>query len=100
MLLQPLVENAIIHGFELCTQKGLITVTILKENNYVQCCVEDNGLGFDPKMAGADGKNSIGLNSVRNRLQYYFKEDHQFRIESQATHGTKITLAFPVIGGK
>lgn len=99
MLLQPLVENAIIHGFELGTKKGLVTVLIQRAGDYVQCCVSDNGLGFNAVTAEVESKNSIGLNSVRNRLQYYFKENHQFRIESQLNEGTKILLSFPLIGG-
>lgn len=99
MLLQPLVENAIIHGFELSTAKGLIKVTISREGDRLVCRVDDDGLGFDPQAAEAK-KGGIGLASVRNRLQYYFKENYAFTIESQPGSGTSVFLSFPAIGGR
>lgn len=99
MLLQPLVENAIIHGFELSTAKGLIKVAVCRRGDRLACRIEDNGLGFDSRAAGSK-KGGIGLSSVRNRLQYYFKDDYAFAIESQPGSGTTVSLAFPAIGGR
>lgn len=96
LLLQPLVENAIIHGFELSTARGLIKVAAGREGDRLACRIEDNGLGFDPQATGQAG---IGLSSVRNRLQYYFKDNYRFAIDSQPGRGTTVTLAFPAIGG-
>lgn len=98
MLLQPLMENAIIHGFELCPHKGMIHLSVRRTGANLRCVVEDNGIGFNPKNMIA--KNSgIGLNSVRNRLKYYFQENFEFHIESQPNKGTTVSLAFPIIGG-
>ena len=98
MLLQPLMENAIIHGFELCPHKGVIRLSVRRKGLYLRCVVEDNGIGFNPKNMIA--KNSgIGLNSVKNRLKYYFQENFEFHIESQPNKGTTVSLSFPIIGG-
>jgi len=99
MLLQPLVENAIIHGFELSPVKGVINLAIGRAGDRLRCRVEDNGVGFDPKQALAK-KGGIGLRSVRNRLRYYFKDDFAFQVESEAGKGTAVTIAFPVLGGR
>jgi two-component system LytT family sensor kinase len=98
MLLQPLVENAIIHGFELSTAKGLIAVAISRRGDRLACRIEDNGLGFDPRSAVAK-KGGIGMSSVRNRLQYYFKDNYEFSIESRPGSGTVVALSFPAVGG-
>ncbi|HWR37881.1 MAG TPA: histidine kinase [Patescibacteria group bacterium] len=97
MLLQPLVENAIVHGFEMNVRTGVITLTITRRADQLCCNISDNGLGFDPQ---ADGPKSggIGLSSIRSRLQYYFNDQFHFQIESQPGQGTTVRLAFPLRG--
>ena len=98
MLLQPLLENAIIHGFELCTRQGLIRLEVSRNGSNLRCVLSDNGLGFNPGTTGT--KNSgIGLNSVRNRLNYYFQDKFDFRIDSQPDQGTTVIVEFPLAGG-
>jgi len=46
MLIQPFIENSIEHGFQGITHKGLITISLLKENKYLHCRIEDNGKGI------------------------------------------------------
>jgi quercetin dioxygenase-like cupin family protein/ligand-binding sensor protein/two-component sensor histidine kinase len=98
MLLQPLVENAIVHGFEPGGGAGSIGVAIRRHGGRLHCRVEDDGQGFDPESAPA-GKGGIGLDSVRNRLEYYFRGQYLFAIHSRAGEGTAIELSFPAIGG-
>ncbi len=99
MLLQPLVENAIVHGFEPGGGTGAIGVTVRRDGGRLYCRVEDDGQGFDPASLPADGKGGIGLDSVRNRLEYYFRGQYLFAIHSRVGEGTAIELSFPAIGG-
>ncbi len=100
MLLQPLVENAIVHGFELRGGEGAIGVTVRRDGDRLLCRVEDNGLGFDPAAVPAAGKSGgIGLGSVKNRLQYYFKDRYRFVIHSEKGEGTTVEISFPASGG-
>lgn len=96
MLLQPLLENAIIHGIELHTQPGLIQVTVKRQGDKLYCRIEDNGIGFDAEDA-AGKRQGIGISSVKNRLKYYYDE-YDFVIASQPGKGTVVELAFPVGG--
>ena len=98
LLLQPLVENAIIHGFEMSMKKGVLKIAARRKGQKLICSIEDNGLGFDPK-APAASKTGIGLSSVRNRLQYYYGSDFEFHIDSTPGKGTAVVVAFPVTGG-
>ncbi len=100
MLLQPLVENAIVHGFELSGGEGAIAITVRRRGDSLLCRVEDNGLGFDPHAEPPAGKSGgIGLGSVKNRLQYYFKDRFSFAIDSAKGRGAVVELTFPAIGG-
>jgi len=101
MLIQPLVENAIIHGFEGAITRGNIKISFRVEGNYVNCTIVDNGIGFDPETYNVShrGCNSIGLSSVKNRLQYYFNDDYRFNVISKPNQGTTVELAFPQMGG-
>lgn len=101
MLIQPLVENAIIHGFGKEVSGGKISITVCGTENYLCCTVADNGSGFAPddKCASTRGCNKIGLSSVENRLNYYFKGDYLFQITSAPNQGTKIDFSFPIADG-
>jgi len=101
MLTQPLVENAIIHGFEGAITRGHIKIVFRAEGKYIHCTIQDDGIGFDleTKSASHRGCNSIGLSSVKNQLQYYFNDDYKFQINSKPNQGTTVHLSFPQIGG-
>lgn len=96
MLLQPIIENAIVHGFESITRQGLIKLAIFRKGERLCCHIEDNGSGCDPKSLVKT--SGIGLNSVKNRLQYYFKGNFEFSVESQPGKGTTVFLSFPIGG--
>lgn len=99
MLLQPLVENAVIHGFERSRKKGAVKVSVWQSGISVVIAVNDNGLGFDPiSFASAKG-NGLGIQSVKNRLQYYFGDNYTFQIDSKPEKGTRVLLSFPKIEG-
>jgi len=59
MLLQPFVENAIVHGFKHIDQKGSILIKLSLADQLVICTIEDNGVGFD--MSALRPESSIQL---------------------------------------
>ncbi|RPE13172.1 hypothetical protein EGT74_06475 [Chitinophaga lutea] len=71
MLLQPFVENAIQHGVRyLQDRRGLITVTITRQQHTLHCIIEDNGRGPAAKAAGqSDEKPSQSTNITAQRLE-------------------------------
>lgn len=100
MILQPLVENAIIHGVEGRKEKGLITVLAFESNRRIHFIVQDNGLGFNSMKTGLEDKTGLGLQIVRNRLKYYYGDNYTFDIESQPGHGAKVRFSLPSSGGR
>ena len=108
LLLQPLVENAIIHGTENMKSGGLVNITANKLDDSIQITVTDNGSGIDPNKLnsiianlsspGQDyEKNSIGLSNVYRRLKLYFGEKSSFELISEEGLGTTVKIRVPII---
>ena len=106
MLLQPIVENAIMHGLKNVTKGGEIDVTIIDDENNVYIMVEDNGEGMgEDKIAsilehGVDEENGrikIGTNNVINRMKIFYGSKSSFKIDSSVDCGTVISITIPKI---
>lgn len=70
-ILQPLVENSIVHGMKQCSSGGLIRITSRRTPDGCCITITDNGCGFDPAAPPAvhpDGKQSIGLHNIAQRM--------------------------------
>ena len=90
MLIQPLIENAIKHGLEPKIEGGLIALSAMQQDGFVNIVVADTGLGF--KNSTSDG---IGLKNVRERLDKLFDGKASLSIEDNAPCGTKMTISIP-----
>ncbi len=101
--LQPLVENAIIHGIEGLCDEGEIRITAKQDGDEIILTVEDNGVGMTQekceKILKHDTSDNfgIGIKNVNDRLKIYFGEQYGLKIESELDEGTKITIRFPKI---
>lgn len=104
LLLQPLVENALLHGIQPVTYGDSITILGSYENNCLVFRVTDNGVGIEPDRLQLlvdylDGKNtaftSIGLQNIQRRVQLYYGEEYGLQISSSPGHGTLVTLTIP-----
>ena len=101
LLLQPLVENAIIHGFEGVLSGGVIEITGYKREGFVIICVKDNGNGMDinsltEKKDEKEFKFSgIGVNNIDERIKLYFGEKYGLNIKSSPGKGTTVEVQLP-----
>ncbi len=97
LLLQPLVENSIIHGTEPIKRKVHInifsSITSIYDKDYLQILIQDDGAGFDPDESLIN--NSVGLSNVKERLKYAY-DSAVMTIESKVNFGTKITINIPL----
>ena len=108
LILQPLVENSIVHGFsELIDEIGRIDLTICREQEQLQFIVRDNGKGISPEEikqllngGGMHQKNhtSVGVVNVRERLRLNYGRQCELNIESQVGSYTQITIRIPAVG--
>jgi two-component system, sensor histidine kinase YesM len=101
LFLQPIVENAIIHGFETVETGGYLKITGSIENGIRNFVVEDNGKGMTPeknlKVMKSD-ENSIGIKNIDKRVKLLFGEEYGLHIESQEGKGTKVCIMIPYDG--
>ncbi|RUS45129.1 sensor histidine kinase [Cohnella sp. AR92] len=105
MCVQPLVENACKHGLQAVKGQRRIWIRAGMAASYLIIEVEDNGIGMDggqlkeihAKMREprSDGTN-VGLRNVYQRLQLYYGELADFRIQSEPDEGTKINCLIPI----
>lgn len=100
LCLQPLVENAIIHGIgPLPEQEGLIEITVNREGpNRLAVEIKDNGVGMEQsRQAGGMRKRpGIGLSNVQELLRLLFKEEGRIEIIS-SERGTRIRFSIPLL---
>ncbi|WP_374020520.1 sensor histidine kinase [Paenibacillus thiaminolyticus] len=105
-LLQPLVENAVFHGFTGIDYKGSLIISIHedKERNELVMQVSDNGRGFpeegqEPRNEDGprDPFNSIGIANVRSRIELHFGTEYGLWITDREQGGTVATIRVPVI---
>lgn len=94
MLLQPLVENSIIHGFSGEKKQGRISVRVRLRDGLVKATVSDDGCGFDVSTLRAR-TDKIGLHSSRLRLEHYFGPAASFVVKSAPGRGASIEMSFP-----
>lgn len=73
LLIQPFVENAILHGIKNKNGKGHLTITINQSNNQLVCIVEDDGVGRDKALKIKENSTlkhaSVGVMLTKERLQ-------------------------------
>ena len=91
LTLQPIVENAVLHGIRKKDGGGTVRVQTAEQEYYYTVTVTDDGVGFD-KAAIANRPN-IGLNNVSRRLELLC--GGRLEIESTPGHGTKATIFIP-----
>jgi sensor histidine kinase YesM len=88
LTIEPLVENAVIHGVSKLKENGRIIISTELENGNYVIRVKDNGKGFDTEAV----TNRVGIKNVRTRLEYQCKG--QLKIESNSS-GTTATIFIP-----
>lgn len=107
LILQPFVENAIVHGLENKSGQGLIKVQGYVEEGYMIFKITDNGGGMDKEQLESlmteekatysnQRISRYAIRNVRERLKLYYKEDFQLDIASAIGTGTTITIKIPM----
>ncbi|MDO4331687.1 MAG: sensor histidine kinase [Eubacteriales bacterium] len=100
LILQPIVENAIMHGIEKKTDgRGKIEIRGWKEGGCVWFSVKDNGAGMDMETARkipTMESKGYGVRNVNERICLYYGEEYGIMVESEVGTGTELKIHFPV----
>jgi two-component system, LytTR family, sensor kinase len=97
MILQPLVENSIKHGFSRNIGGGRITIRSFQENGHAVIEVEDDGSGMTEGQLNTALTDGIGLSNVNERLSVIYGAAYQLKLSSVPGIGTVIRLEIPEI---
>jgi two-component system, LytTR family, sensor kinase len=94
-LLQPLIENAVIHGLRGARKTGIITVSAVSQGGGLVLTVTDNGIG-PPAENPAEMKIGVGLRSTFERLERMYPNHHTFSIRKPAGGGAEVRISIPL----
>lgn len=97
LLLQPLVENAILHGLEPIDGTTTVSVKAWLTDEILSLSVMDNGAGFDMSKARNAATDPVGLANIQNRLALISKMS-TFTIKSQINEGTSVLIEIQMGG--
>lgn len=106
LLIQPLVENAIIHGLEMKEEPGMLRIRIQEDGDDILVEVNDNGVGMsleklnelNNRMKDQDYQsngNSIGLHNVHQRISLLYGDKYGIRMDSVEGSGTTMSMNLP-----
>jgi sensor histidine kinase YesM len=103
--IQPLVENAVLHGLE-GVEDGVLRLSGRRRGSFVEIEVGDNGQGMTPQRlaeviaqreagTGLAHTTGLGIYSVDRRIKYYFGSQYGLEIDSRPGRGTRVLVRLP-----
>lgn len=105
LLLQPVVENAFVHGLEEKKEKGTILINLYTKDEKLYINIEDNGAGMNDtilenlrkslNLEDHEGK-SIGMKNVNQRIKLHYGNEFGIKLESKLGIGSKVTIILPM----
>lgn len=108
LTLQPIIENAVIHGVEPREEGGNVTVRIMDADDEVRIEIEDDGPGIphskitqileEGEVQSDRNSTGIGFTNVVKRLRLFYSREDVIEIESSPGSGSKVVLKLPKIG--
>jgi Predicted signal transduction protein with a C-terminal ATPase domain len=110
LILQPIVENSILHGLESKNGFGSLKIRVYSEEAiYLMVSIEDDGVGIPPDriqdilegniQRTNRGNSHIGLSNVQERIRLNFGDKYGMIINSEIDKGTQVIIRLPLIGG-
>jgi len=91
LVLQPLVENSLRHGFGDGMRGGHVRVTVAPDGDMLRCEVVDNGRGL-PQSGACEG---VGTSNTRARLRHLYGERFSLELSANPGGGARVSLAIP-----
>ncbi len=104
MMLQPFVENALIHGISRIDRMGLITISFEDQQEILLCKIEDNGVGYRHSSPNDPTHQSTALKVTQERMAVLNKETNVHRLDIQEiiladgkVAGTQVKVYLPIV---
>ena len=110
ILLQPILENSLSHGFNNTDIPYVLQIHIFQEGNDISFIISDNGCGMSKQALDGlchrlntlqeDEHHGIGLYNVNKRLHLYFSDTDGLQIESEEHKGTTVSFSIPILNNE
>jgi Predicted signal transduction protein with a C-terminal ATPase domain len=102
LILQPLVENSIIHGFEKIMEGGIININVIRNGDVLQMDIIDNGKGIPIEhvtnlFSLESKKGGYGIKNVQERIQFICGMEYGLRYINEETTGTHVRVVLPIV---
>lgn len=105
LILQPLVENSLVHGLRNKDEGGLVKIKAFKKDKFLQFTIWDNGFGLLPEsleilnaeIRDKTSYNGVGLKNIYQRLKIFYGNLADVIIESEPDEYCQITIKIPLI---
>lgn len=105
-LIQPIVENSVIHGFKTKKKGGTIQITVIVRNDVLMITVSDNGCGMEQtaleevnehmeRFQAEKETTHIGINNVNSRIKLYYGMEYGIHMSGVLGEGTTTTIKIP-----
>lgn len=91
-VLQPIVENAVKHGIAPLESGGRIDTQVKRMGDKLWMQVRDNGCGISESATNGHG---IGMQNIRERLNYFYRDAYEFDAVAPADGGYEVTIQIP-----
>jgi two-component system sensor histidine kinase YesM len=101
--LQPLIENAIVHGLAPAKRLGEINVKACRNGAHLEITIRDNGVGMSVNMNASEQKlpeeftSHIGIRNVHDRIRLAYGENYGLLFVSVKDEWTEVKLVLPII---
>lgn len=99
LIIQPLAENALVHGIEPTGEAGRIDIRVYIEDDYAIIKVKDTGCGCDEAMFSdldtLSEAGHVGIANIANRLRLKYGGRYAFKVKSVKGEGTTVTIVVP-----
>ena len=95
LILQPIVENAYVHGLSQCSDQGELSIDIRRDGKRVRMSVVNSGNGLNAE-GGEPGRRGVGLANVRDRLRLHYGERGSLSLREVGKGRVNVTIALPL----
>lgn len=96
MLLQPIVENAYVHGLSKIEAQGQLSIDVRKNGEQMKVCVINTGPGLKLQEMRNPNGHGLGLANVTSRLKLHYGERSSLSIEEPEPRQIQVTVLLPV----
>jgi len=96
MILQPIVENAYVHGLSKLDHGGTLCVEVRRQGQEIEALITNSGVGLNASTDRQSGRHGVGLASMQNRLRLHYGENGIFNMREIDPNLVQVSITFPL----